>query len=218
MTAEKKSDSLRAQVYQTLRGGLRRGMIGSNRIATERDLAEQLGVSRTPVREALVLLVHEGLIASTSRGFSPMELSPRDIADLYQIRRMLEPGALASTIEHLSAHDFRMLQQHLKQQEAADPAGDVEAFTTANSNFRAVWLGAVPNSQLRRLIELHDDHVQWLRHVTLHDTKVRKKVIAGLRGILAALDEGKPAAASAAMLAHLEAAERALTAANGHHA
>jgi DNA-binding GntR family transcriptional regulator len=208
---EQKSDSLRAQVYQTLRGGLRKGMIGSNRTATERDLAEQLGVSRTPVREALVLLVHEGLISSTSRGFSPPELLPRDISDLYQIRRMLEPGALASTIEHLSAHDFRMMRQYLKQQELADPAGDVEAFAVANSNFRAVWLGAVPNSQLRRLIELHDDHVQWLRSVTLHDAKVRKKVIVGLRNILAALDEGKAAAVSAAMLAHLEAAERALT-------
>lgn len=188
-------------------------MIGANRIATERDLAEQLGVSRTPVREALVLLVHEGLISSTSRGFSPPQWSTRELSDLYQIRRMLEPGALASTIEHLSAHDFRMMRQYLKQQEAADPAGDVEAFTVANSNFRATWLGAVPNSQLRRLIELHDDHVQWLRRVTLHDTKVRKKVIVGLRNILAALDEGKPAAVSAAMLAHLEAAEQALTAA-----
>jgi DNA-binding FadR family transcriptional regulator len=49
--------------------------------------------------------------------------------------------------------------------------------------------------------------------MTLHDTKVRKKVIVGLRNILAALDEGKRAAVSAAMLAHLEAAEEALTAA-----
>jgi DNA-binding GntR family transcriptional regulator len=79
------------------------------------------------------------------------------------------------------------------------------------SSFRAVWLGAVPNSQLRRLIELHDDHVQWLRQLTLHDAKVRKKVIVGLRNILAALDEGKPTAVSGAMLAHLDAAEQALT-------
>jgi DNA-binding GntR family transcriptional regulator len=105
------------------------------------------------------------------------------------------------------------LRQHLKQQEAADPTADVEAFVAANSDFRAVWLAAVPNSQLRSRIELHDDHVQWLRHMTLHDTKVRKKVIIGLRNILAALDDGKRAAVSAAMLAHLEAAEEALTAA-----
>src|SRR5579864_7156926 len=77
------SESLRKQVYQTLRTGLRKGRLGSSRTATERDLAEQLGVSRTPVREALVLLVHEGLIAASSRGFSLPELSRQDILDLF---------------------------------------------------------------------------------------------------------------------------------------
>jgi len=208
-----KESSLRAQVYETLRTALKKGRVGSNRTATERELVAQLGVSRTPVREALVLLMHEGLVSATSRGFSLPRLSPRDIAELYEIRRMLEPRALATTIDHLSAHDFRTLRQHLREQEAADAAKDVEAFVEANSNFRAVWLRAVPNSQLRTLIERHDDHVRWLRQVTLHDAKVRKKVLSRLRDILAALQSGRAAAVSAAMLAHLEAAEEALTAA-----
>jgi DNA-binding GntR family transcriptional regulator len=207
------SESLRKQVYQTLRTGLRKGRLGSSRTATERDLAEQLGVSRTPVREALVLLMHDGLIAATSRGFSLPELSRQDLLDLLQIRRMLEPGALVTTVEHLSAYDLRMLRDSLKQQASADRSGDVESFVAANSLFRSVWLGAVPNSQLRRLIERHDDHVQWLRQLTLHEPKVRKKVIAGLTNILAALEAGRPAAVEAAMRAHLEAAAEALTAA-----
>ena len=212
MAGQKKSDSLRGQVYQELRNALRKGKIGSSRVATERDLAEQLGVSRTPVREALALLVHEGLISSTSRGFTPPEVSREDLADLYQIRRLLEPAALATTLDHLSTHDFRMLRQYLGEQEAADAGRDAAAFVEANSNFRAVWLGAVPNKQLRALIERHDDHVQWVRHVTLEDTKVRKKAIAGLRKILDALQGGKAANVSAAMLSHLETAEQALAA------
>jgi len=212
LTAQSKSDSLRDQVYQTLRSALRRGRIGSNRIATERDLAEELRVSRTPVREALALLMHEGLISYSSRGFSPPQLSRHDISDLFEIRRMLEPGALAATIDRLSAHDVKSLRQLLTEQQSADAAGDVVAFTDANLKFRAVWLGAVPNGQLRVLIELHDDHVQWLRQATLHDGKVRKKVVIGLRNILTAIDAGKPAAVAAAMLDHLDAAERALAA------
>jgi DNA-binding GntR family transcriptional regulator len=89
------------------------------------------------VREALALLVHEGLIASTSRGFRPPEMSREDLADLYQIRRMLEPAALATTLDRLSAHDFRMLRQFLGEQEAADARDDAAAFVEANSNFRA---------------------------------------------------------------------------------
>jgi len=212
MAGQKKSDSLRGQVYQQLLSALRKGKLGSNRVATERDLAEELGVSRTPVREALALLVHDGLIASTSRGFTPPEMSREDLADLYQIRRLLEPAALATTLDRLSTHDFRMLRQFLGEQEAADTRRDVAAFVEANSNFRAVWLGAVPNKQLRELIERHDEHVRWVRQVTLEDSKVRKKAIAGLRKILDALQGGKPAAASAAMMAHLEAAEQVLAA------
>ena len=185
--------------------------MGSKRIGTERELAEELRVSHTPVREALALLTHEGQISYSSRGFSPPELSRRDISDLFQLRRMLEPGALATTIDHLSAHDVKSLRQLLMEQESADAAGDVAAFTAANLQFRAVWLGAVPNEQLRGLIERQDDHVQWLREATLHDGKVRKKVVTGLRNILTAIDAGKPAAAAAAMLEHIDAAERALT-------
>ena len=212
MADQTKADSLREHVYRELRSALRKGRIGSNQTATERDLAEQLGVSRTPVREALVLLKHEGLISSTTRGFSPPQLSARDIADLYQIRRMLEPGALASTIDRLSAHDFRTLKQFLSEQEEAHTKEDVDAFVEANSRFRAIWLEAVPNAQLRILIERHDDHVRWLRQATLHDTKVRKKVVAGLHKILAALRDGNAATVTAAMLAHLDAAEQALAA------
>ena len=212
MTAQKKSDSLRAQVYQELRGALRKGLIGSSQIATERELAEQLGVSRTPVREALALLAHEGLISSTSRGFVPPEITPEDLADLYEIRRMLEPAALASTIDRLSTHDFRMLRQFLNEQEAADARGDVPAFVDANANFRALWLAAVPNKQLRALIERHEDHVRWVRQVTLVDPKVRKKVVSGQRSILTALNQGKTATVSAAVLAHLDAAEHSVAA------
>jgi len=213
MAGQKKSDSLRGQVYQQLLNALRKGKLGANRVATERDLAEELGVSRTPVREALALLVHDGLIASTSRGFTPPEMSREDLADLYQIRRLLEPAALATTLDRLSAHDFRMLRQFLGEQEAADTRRDVAAFAEANSSFRAVWLGAVPNKQLRELIERHDEHVRWVRQMTLEDSKVRKKAIAGLRKVLDALQGGKPAAASAAMLSHLEVGEQSLAAA-----
>ena len=212
MADQKKSDSLRGQVYQQLLSALRKGKLGSGRVATERDLAEELGVSRTPVREALALLVHDGLLASTSRGFRSPEMSRQDLADIYQIRRLLEPVALATTLDRLSAHDFRMLRQFLGEQEAADTQRDVAAFVEANSNFRAVWLGAVPNKQLRELIERHDEHVRWARQVTLEDSKVRKKAIAGLRKILDALQGGKPAAVAAAMLAHVETAEQALAA------
>ena len=212
MTDQTKADSLREHVYQRLRSALRKGLIGANRTATERDLAEQLGVSRTPVREALALLKHEGLVSATTRGFSTPQLSSRDLADLYQIRRMLEPGALASTIDRLSAHDFGLLRQFLGEQEAAHTKKDVDAFVEANSRFRSVWLEAVPNAQLRTLIERHDDHVRWLRHATLHDAKVRKKVLAGLHKILAALRDQDSAAVTAAMLAHLDAAEQALSA------
>lgn len=210
MKSSSQAETLRTHVYETLRVTLREGLIGGQVTVTERDLAEQLGVSRTPVREALVLLTHEGFIRATGRGFSMPRLSPGDISDLYEVRRMLEPRALASALDHLSPHDLRSLRETLVAQESADSAADADAFAEGNSKFRDIWLSAVPNRRLRQMIENHDDHVRWLRKATLDDGKVRRKVICGLRKISSALQARDQSAVAVAMAAHLDAAELVL--------
>lgn len=82
------------RVYVTLREHLCSGLVPSGQPLQESALAAQLGVSRTPVREALARLASEGLLGSDGRSFIVPSLSEADIDDIYELRLLLEPEAL----------------------------------------------------------------------------------------------------------------------------
>ena len=83
------------RVYVTLREHLCSGWVPSGQPLQEAALAAQLGVSRTPVREALARLASEGLLGSDGRSFIVPSLSEADVDDIYELRLLLEPEALA---------------------------------------------------------------------------------------------------------------------------
>jgi DNA-binding GntR family transcriptional regulator len=83
------------RVYVTLREHLCSGWVPSGQPLQEAALAAQLGVSRTPVREALARLASEGLLGSDGRSFIVPSLSEADIDDIYELRLLLEPERCA---------------------------------------------------------------------------------------------------------------------------
>ncbi len=204
------------QVYLTLRTNLRNGKILPGFPLQEVQLAAQLGVSRTPVREALTRLASEGLVSSDGRSFSVPELTLQGVDDIYEVRFLVEPEAVRHVAE--LANDSAALapvMQALEASIAAHKAGDNEAFMEANALFRSSWLALVPNRRLVHAVELYADHVQHLRALTLDNVKVRNVVLRGLKRIAAALAAGDGDAAALAMRAHLTEAERAFIAAVG---
>ena len=68
------------------------------------EIANEFGVSRMPVREALMQLVHDGMIESTSRGFVLRRYSDREIEEIFEIRRLLEPAAAAIAAKKMTEH------------------------------------------------------------------------------------------------------------------
>ena len=87
-------ESLSDRVYATLREYLRAGRVPIGQPLAEAALAAQLGVSRTPVREALARLAADGLLVSDGRSFTVPMLSDSDVEDIYALRFLLEPEAL----------------------------------------------------------------------------------------------------------------------------
>ena len=204
------------QVYRTLRANLRNGKILPGYPLQEVQLAAQLGVSRTPVREALTRLASEGLVSSDGRSFSVPALTLQNVNDIYEVRFLVEPEAVRHVAEQ--ANDPAALAPVLRAlaaSAAAHKAGDNEAFIDANAQFRSAWLALVPNPRLVHAVELYADHVQHLRALTLGDAKVRNVVLRGLKRIAAALASGDGDAAALAMRAHLTEAKRAFIAAVG---
>lgn len=204
------------QVYQTLRAHLRDGTVVSGQPLQEVQLAEKLGVSRTPVREALTRLASEGLLASDGRSFVVPALTLKDVEDIYEVRFLLEPAAVRRVAEATTDAAVRApLDEALAAAMAAYKAEDADAFREANIRFRNAWKDLVPNRRMVRAIEQYADHMMRIRALTLGDAKVRNIVLKGLKRIAEALAAGDGDAAAAAMHDHLVEAKRCFIAATG---
>jgi len=199
------------RVYATLREYLRAGRIPTGRPLQEAALAAQLGVSRTPVREALARLASDGLVVAEGRSFMVPALNVSDLEDIYALRFLLEPEALrlvaASRPERKALAPLRAA---MEQMVTAHEAGDGTAFMDANYRYRDAWTALVPNQRLVRAIRLYADHVRYLRAFTLDDASVRAIVLRGLKQLTLTLAAGDGEATAKAMRAHLENARRIL--------
>ena len=215
MTAKLKTleraEPLGDRVYATLREYLRAGRLAAGLPLQEAALAAQLGVSRTPVREALARLASDGLVVAEGRSFILPALGVGDVEDIYALRFLLEPEALRLVAEARPGRDrLAPLRQALEDMAAANEAGDGAAFMDANYRYRDAWTALVPNKRLVRAIHLYADHVRYLRSFTLDDAGVRTVVLAGLKQLATALETGDGKAAAQAMRAHLGNARRIL--------
>lgn len=204
-------EPLGERVYATLRDYLRAGRIRAGQPLQEGVLAARLGVSRTPVREALARLASEGLVVADGRSFTLPSLSVGDIDDIYALRFLLEPEALRLVaVSRPDRKALAPLRAALEDMAVANEAADGAAFMEANYRFRDAWTALVPNKRLVRAIQLYADHVRYLRAFTLDTPAVRSVVLKGLRQLASALADGDGEAAAQAMRMHLGNAKRIL--------
>jgi DNA-binding GntR family transcriptional regulator len=192
------------QVYRALRELLRSGDLAAGQPLQELPLAAQLGVSRTPVREALARLASEGLLAIDGRSFTVPALTRTDVEDIYELRCLIEPAAMRRVAPLAAEAAARAaLDAALADAARAHRRGDSDAFRAAHVAHRAAWLALVPNQRMVHMIELYAEHLQHIRALTLGNAAVRTIVLDGLGRITAALAAGDGDAAAAAMHAHL---------------
>jgi DNA-binding GntR family transcriptional regulator len=208
--------ALGEQVYHSLHTHLRSGEVTAGQSLQELQLAEWLGVSRTPVREAMMRLASEGLLACEGRSFVVPELTLADVDDIYEIRFLVEPAALRRVAAFTADPAVRApIEAALKAAVAAHEAGDASRFRDSITRFRSAWLALVPNARLVRVVAQYADHMQHIRALTLGDSKVRAIVLAGLKRIVAALAKGDGARAAAATRENLKQARKCFIAAAG---
>ncbi len=112
MLAIQRSQSLRQQVYQALRKIILKGDLASGERVVETKLAEQLQVSRTPIREAIGQLQREKLIVSNPNGgFRVATLSVQDAIQLYDCRMALEKLSAADACEQITSKQLKKLEK-----------------------------------------------------------------------------------------------------------
>jgi DNA-binding GntR family transcriptional regulator len=120
----------------------------------EAALAEQLGVSKTPLREAFARLEQEGLVETTSfKGAVVTGYSDRDLNEIYELRALLEGAAARAAAERPTEEVERALRDVVRQSRASRDAGDVSRLAALLGDFDTIVYAQVANERIRALIE-----------------------------------------------------------------
>lgn len=143
---------LSEKVYRKLRDAINDGYLKPHGHLVQNDLASRLGVSRTPVREALFRLWHEGLVRSTSgRGFVVEDVTWHDVEEVYVVRRALELQAVALLpAEYPSQHLLTLRRLH---ETIARPDVDPAEYYELNRQFHRAVIEPANNDLLKRMLD-----------------------------------------------------------------
>jgi DNA-binding GntR family transcriptional regulator len=143
--------SLREQVAEQIRTAIIEGRLRPNDHVSEAALTEQLGVSRTPVREALILLEREALIVSLpNKGSFVRVFTEEDVRALFSMRTALENFAAELTMERLSEQDYAHLQGLIEAQRALITHNDFKKVRSADMAFHQYLIDKSGHPMLMR--------------------------------------------------------------------
>ena len=152
------------------------------------DLAKQLGVSKTPVREALRKLQAEELIAAQpGAGLSVKILSEKELFDIYYIREALEGMAARLAAENCSQIELSDLRHVLADVEAAHADGRIDAVRALTGKFQLAVFRAARNERLYRLLKHLQEHMRQLSTGTLTVSGRADEVVAHCQALVAAI-------------------------------
>ncbi len=179
MNIRESTASLSEVAYDYVLALLRNGQVGQRDRLVEAELAANLGVSRVPVRQALLQLVAEGYLFSTARGYRIPVLTHQDIEDVFELRLLLEPRAAALAARDISSEQVMLLDGAIEEAIVGHQSGEVGRVFRAGLRFRAGWLDAVKNSRLVATVTRYADQVTAVRRATMDDFHRQEFVIAG---------------------------------------
>lgn len=142
-------------VYDSVRDDIHSGSLRPGDRLRETEIAERMGVSRTPVREALKRLESDGLVSfGQPRGLTVTELSHGEILDLYAMREVLEGAAARFAAERASPLEIATLRQILEQHKEVKSPDEVAA---ANRQLHDAIVAAAHNMYLQRVMSVLSD-------------------------------------------------------------
>ena len=197
-----KTVSLADRVFEKLEDDIISGVYPRGEYLTEQGLAEELGISRTPIREALRRLEHESLIEETGKGSLVLGITKEDISDIFNIRYEMEGLAAAYAAQNRTEEEVRELQRSIELQEFYSQKENKESVTAMDSEFHELILRISHHKLLSdTLAPLLRKSAQY-RKVSIYETPA-SVVVAEHRKIADAIIAGDPEAAIDAEKEHI---------------
>jgi DNA-binding GntR family transcriptional regulator len=199
------------RVYQHLIEAIATNRLPQGARIQEDVLAEQMGVSKTPVREALRRLEAEGFISvDPHRTPEVRRLEPRDIEELYSVREFLERLAVRTITETRPAGilaEIEAVQAAAEARLASGEVADVAESVGYNRRFHGLLFQGAGNRRLRRLYQLIDVDVRRLSFQSIRISGRRRDAVIQHRAILEAIKAGDGDQAEALTIHHVQQAK-----------
>lgn len=144
---------LRDEVFNTLREKILKGVYKPGERLMEIHLADQLGVSRTPIREAIRMLELEGLVKMVPRkGAQVAKISKEDLQDVLEVRKALDTLSVKLACERITEDEIKLLNNAERDFEKALASKDVRDIAEADVAFHDVIHSATKNGRLKSMI------------------------------------------------------------------
>jgi GntR family transcriptional regulator, rspAB operon transcriptional repressor len=205
----KDSSSLREQVYNHLRTMVLSGKIEAGKRLVETTLATEMGVSRTPVREALHKLGLENLVRPVARmGYIVNDLSEYDIEDLFATRAAIEQLAARCALEKITSDEVEKIEKNLAKTDQILRSGQRKKMIGLDTEFHEIICRASRSKRLYQIAQMLREHMLRFRQSCLHLPEIARKARDDHHEILTAIKLKDPKKLNRAMSAHMENTKR----------
>ena len=205
----KDSDSIRRKVYNHLREQILSGQIAPQQRLIETKIAQEIGTSRTPVREALHNLEVEGLIESIPRvGYRVKFLNPTEVEEICAIRATIEGMAADWAMNKAPGKLVPELKKNIAQSEKAIARGAVKAFVDLDAQFHEIIARLSGGQRLLEMAQTLRRHMLRYRIESIYTLDNVRRAIDGHKGILRAMEKADRPGVGQAIKAHLEQSKR----------
>jgi DNA-binding GntR family transcriptional regulator len=161
-------ETLRVKAYEHIKNKIIYFDLKPGDKILEDQISGRLGISRTPVREALLMLENEGLVKCDDRlGFIIRKLSSKDVDEYFSIRKTLELFGVPLIIERISSEEIELLQKNIDEAEYYVERGDFRSIVKYESKFHEILYKSIKSEIFFETISTLIDKFQWLRAIAL---------------------------------------------------
>lgn len=200
--------SLADQVFERLENEILSGAYARGEILTEMKLVSDLGVSRTPVREAVKKLELEHIVELSGKGIVVLGVTAKDVADIYEIRMQLEGLAMAKAAQNATAEQLLEIKEALELQEYYVSRCDAERIRFQDSRFHQLVYRASGSMVFEDTLLPLLKKARKFRRVSVENSGRAALSAAEHRAIYEALAAHDPVAAEKAALVHVKNAAK----------
>lgn len=202
---------LREMVFDVLMEAIISGKLPPGERLMEVQLAEEMGVSRTPVREAIRRLELEGFVVMIPRkGAYVAGLSIKDIVNIFEIRTALEQLAVGLATERMTSEDLEALKRMVLELSESEKEADVEAWTELDKRFHRLIYEYSRNERLIQMMDNIIEQINRYRVISLSNPEIRHHTVEEHKRIVEAMAERNIQAAQKAAADHLNNTQTSL--------